>query len=223
MIALAVISTDGRRHITEDGIRSVDRAASASGLVSRRVIFTDDDRRYVEWLYKTFPAFEVVTCGPRAGYAAAFHAAFARLATGTEQFAFVAEDDFTFPRPLELVAMSTTLRNNPQLAQLALRRQPWNDTERAAGGIVEQHPDWYEQRHGPQGEWLEHTAFWTNGASLIPRWVFNTPYPTGKDAEGMFGFALKDAHDGVRFGFWGSFASGEACRHIGDVGVRGAF
>ena len=42
------------------------------------------------------------------------------------------EDDFRLTRRIDLTAMVEVLNRTPNLAQLALRRQPWND-ERAAG------------------------------------------------------------------------------------------
>ncbi len=120
--------------------------------------------------------------------------------------------------------MTYVLRRHPHLAQLALRRQPWNDEERAAGGIVEQHPDDFVEVDGGHGSvWLEHRRFLTTNPCLYRRELMDVDWPEGPNSEGMFthrllerGFSGAPASQ-LRFGYWGSRDSGEAVEHIGHV------
>lgn len=225
MITLAVLTSDGRRDVVAATLESA--GAALVGEVHRRVVFTDDDAGYVEWLTALLPGWEVVTTGPKAGYGPAMAAAWEwlRFRVGVDDHVFWLEDDFTFNRPVDLPLMAEVLVRNRNLAQLALRRQPWNEAERDAGGVVEQHPDWYEDRRdaGLDAEWLEHGAYWTDNPSLAAGWVFRTAWPAGRGSEGLYTFRLKDDHPHVRFGYWGARSSGEAVTHTGDVRVGAAY
>ncbi len=222
-VTLAVLTTDGRRDCIEATIASA--AKNLRGRFGRKVIFTDWDRDYTEWLAARFPEWSVQSTGDKAGYAAAMHQAFMWLDDVAPGRVLWLEDDFTFNAPVDVDLMGRVLDRNPQLAQLVLRRQPWNDSERAAGGIVEQHPDWYTDcRDDELGvEWLEQTAFFSNNPNLMQHWVLGTPYPHGDNAEGRFTFALRDDHPNACFGFWGDRHSGEAVTHIGDVRSGAAY
>lgn len=225
---LAVLTTDGRRDTLVRTIESAQRCLR--GDIGRRVIFTDGGNpEHVAWLAETFPAFVVIASGERQGYAAAMRAAFRELAVvgdGWDNHVFWLEDDFTFKQRVDLNLMAAVLNANPQLMQLALRRQPWNDEERAAGGIVELHADWYTdvRDHVLRADWLEQTAFWTNNPCMFRRELCaRVPYPIGADAEGRFTFDVKAAYPFCCFGYWGSRLSGEWVEHIGLESVRGAF
>ena len=79
--------------------------------------------------------------------------------------------------------MARTIRRKKFLAQ-ALRRQPWNDTEKAAGGVVEANPKAYTDRVEGRIHWLEHRQFWTTNVSLL----LSKPSPrssAGKSAVGL--------------------------------------
>lgn len=221
-VTLAVLTTDGRRHCIEQTIESAE--ANLKAQWAERVIFTDSDPAYTAWLTVRFPDWWIRSTGDKAGYAPAMHAAFARLDAAPGPVMWI-EDDATFNEPVDVEKMRRVLERHSHLAQLALRRQPWNDQEKAAGGIVEQHPDWYVDCHDEEmhADWLEQTGFWTNNASLIAPWVFDVPYPTGADAEGHFSFALRDARPDARFAYWGARTDPPQIHHIGDVQARGSF
>jgi len=220
MIALLVI-TDGRRDYIRQTIPSA--LAQLEGPVTRRVIFDDSgDPAHRDWLESEFPTFELVSRPDRQGFGGAIRAAWEHLRHIDEHYVFHLEDDFTFNRPVPLPDMIDVLEDRPFLLQLALRRQPWNDDERAAGGIVEQHPAAYTQRCDDQGRcWLEHRLFWTTNPSLYRQdMTYQHPWPRGSRSEGVFSHNLMRSPK-IRFGFWGAMDSGEAVTHIGQerVGV----
>ena len=127
------------------------------------------------------------------------------------------EGDFTFNRPVPIDAMAAVLDAHPHLVQLALRRQPWNEQEKAAGGQVEIDPAAYTDREWRAHEWLEHTKNFTTNPSLYPRWVMEEGWPSGPESEGRFGGDLIKRRPELRFAYWGARSSGEWCFHIGKV------
>jgi hypothetical protein len=129
------------------------------------------------------------------------------------------EDDFILTRDVDVSAMAGTLDAERDLVQLALRRQPWNDAERAAGGIVEQHPDQFYEVWDRGRVWLEHRRFFTTNPHLIrAEWLTETQWPEGPESEGRYSLSLF-AGGRLRCGFWGARDSGEWCEHIGHERV----
>lgn len=220
MIDLLVM-TDGRDHIYET-IPSA--GAFLDGPISGRFIHDDSgDPDNGEKLRRVFPEWTVVQTAGRSGFGGAIRSAWSMLrAASSSPYIFHLEDDFTFRRIVPLLELARVLQARPHLAQLALRRQPWNAEELAAGGIVEQHPEDYVDKHGT-GElagfqWLEHRRFFTTNPSLYRRKLITEhEWPDGHDSEGRFGFQLRDADPFVAFGYWGARDSGEWVHHIGTA------
>lgn len=222
MIALLVM-TDGRASCITKAIPSA--LANLHGPITRRVIHDDSgDPNYQRWLRHSFPSFDVIGHpAGRQGFGGAIRNAWRTLALCPERFVFHLEDDFTFNRPVDLLELADVLDENPCLVQLAFRRQPWNAEEKAAGGIVEQHPGDYEDMidHAHR-HWLEHRRFFTTNPSLYRRTLCHEVWPDGEHSEGHFTHQLL-ADPAVRFGFWGARESGEWVTHIGDVRVGSGY
>lgn len=225
MIALLVM-TDGRADCIARTIESATANLDPTSAISELWIHDDStDPAYRAWLRERFWTFNII--GPpdgagRSGFGGAIRSAWSTLSGRSRaDFVFHLEDDFTFRRPVPIRAMAAVLDRQPHLVQLALRRQPWNAEEAAAGGIVEQHPDDYTEclEHWPDGPtWLEHRRFFTTNPSLYRRsLILDHDWPEGVNSEGRFGIGLLAEHPDWRFGFWGSRDSGEAVEHIGHV------
>jgi hypothetical protein len=135
------------------------------------------------------------------------------LDTGCD-YVFWLEQDFTFRRYVDLAAMVKVLERFPYLAQMALLRQPWNDAEKAAGGVIEQHPASYTRVDWEGRVWREHNRFVTTNPSLWPRWVLERGWPIGSESEGRFGVELFASDPMLRSAFWGDTVWVD---HIGDV------
>lgn len=212
MSILLLVMTDGRRDYLERTLASFD--ARVTGPVTRRIIHDDSgDRDYSAWLGEAFPGYGLIG-GARAGFGGAIDRAWRVIATCPERFVFHLEDDFEFVQPLDLTDLAHVLDLAPYLVQLALRRQPWNAEERAAGGIVELCPGDYVEATIPGGAWLEHRRFFTTNPSLYRRELCTRGWPSGRDSEGRFSRDLfVDAT--ARAGFWGARDSGEWVHHIG--------
>lgn len=211
--------TDGRLDCIEQTIESA--RDNLCGEVTHKVIHDDTgDEAHRDYLRGAFPDFDVIGQPTRQGFGGAIRSAWAYVKVRPERFVFHLEDDFTFNEPIDLPAMQHVLDRNPGLVQLALRRQPWNDAERSAGGIVEQHPDDYVDCSDGISDWLEHRRFFTTNPSMYRRALTEKEWPEGEHSEGVFGLQLCES-PGIRFGFWGERTDPPAVHHIGDhrVGV----
>jgi glycosyltransferase involved in cell wall biosynthesis len=233
-----LVMTDGRREYLPRTLASMQEMVT--GPITRRVIHDDSgDPTYWAWLADMYPAYTVIRTSGRAGFGGAIRSAWQYLRDiDTEDYVLHLEDDFLFHRPVDLADMVTVLDEQPHLAQLALRRQPWNDPERRAGGLVQQHPEAYREVTDPVGRtWLEHRMFFTTNPSLYRRSLCWLAWPEGNQSEGHFGWRL--FHDqpsllsgrrswsawqdstgmippeDLRCAFWGSRDSGEWVEHIG--------
>jgi hypothetical protein len=151
------------------------------------------------------------------GFGGAIQEGWRQLLETDAEYVWHAEGDFTYNQPLDLRDMQAVLDAHPHLVQLALRRQPWNPEETAAGGQVQIDPGAYTDREWRAHRWLEHTKNFTTNPSLYPRWVMEQGWPDGPQSEGHFGPKLLKGQPGRRFAYWGARESGEWCRHIGTV------
>lgn len=149
------------------------------------------------------------------GFAGAIQAGWDRIIAETDaDYVFHCEGDFTFNRPVPLHRMIGVLERHRHLAQLVLKRQPWNHAERAAGGIVEQHPDDYTQRTDQGDIWTEHRRFWSTNPCVYPVGFCYQGWPQEPQSEGMFTHRLLADPD-LRFAFWGAKYDQPMVEHIG--------
>lgn len=136
------------------------------------------------------------------------------LAAGVE-FCFWLECDFEFLRPVPLDRMLAVLKAREHLVQIALLRQPVNDEEIAAGGIIQQHPEDYEMWGAGESRWIEHRRFFTTNPCLVPTWIMRGGWPHVEQSEGHFGINLFASDPRLRSAYWGS---GEQwVEHVGMV------
>lgn len=214
MTITLLVMTDGRADCLARSAASFDRLR---GPITTRVIHDDSgDPGYARHLEVTYPGYVVHSTAARSGFSGAYRSAWSWLRDNDRNpLIFSTEDDFVFTRDVDLVSMAEVLTLNPYLTQMALRRQPWNDAERAAGGIVEQHPDDYTDRGDDMDDWLEHRRFFTTNPSLVRRdLILDHDWPDGPESEGRFGIGLF-ADPAMRSAFWGARDSGEWVEHIG--------
>jgi hypothetical protein len=209
-IALLVI-TDGRGDCLKQTIPSA--LAMLEGPITHRMIFDDSgDAEYRRWIFQSFPTFELFFEPGRKGFGGAIQAAWNHLKRYDKfEYVFHLEDDFLFHRPVPLVDMMKVLDDHPYLYQLALKRQPWNDTEKQAGGIIEQHPGDYTQKES----WIEHRRFFTTNPTLYRRSLMDIGWPSGIHSEGHFTHKILNMDPEAQFAFWGHRADEPWVQHIG--------
>lgn len=223
MIALLVLA-DGREEYLAQTIASA--RVNLAGPISERWLYAETgDDAYRARLAEAYPEFiRIGEPGPKRGFSGAIQDAWRIMRErSAAEYVLHLEQDFTFNRPLDLSGPAEILADHWYLAQLALRRQPWNPQEAAAGGIVEQHPDAYVDCALADHEWLEQRLFFTTNPSLYRRSLCTVAWPDPPHSEGMFTHRLladgtPEAEPGsVRFGYWGPRASTPWVHHIGHV------
>lgn len=211
-----VLYTDGRDELLARTIASANE--NLHGPITRRTIVDDTGQlAHAATLSTEYPEWTIEAHSERLGFGGTIARTWRYLAASAvrEQFVFHLEDDFTFNRPVDLVAMWRVLNEYPTLAQLALRRQPVNEAEIAAGGVVEMWPDQYiDKYNGYLGShWLEHRLFFTTNASLYRRSLCGLEWPEIERSEEAF--TRRCLEHGYTFGYWDHRDSGEAIHHIG--------
>lgn len=227
MSIVLLVMTDGRDDLLA---RSLASASNSLGRLITRAVIHDDtgDLGHRQELTRQMklragPSVEVIGGEERLGFGGAIRNAWAHLnrtpERDTTRFVLHLEDDFVFARPVPLDTWTYLLDHLPYLQQMALLRQPWNDAEIAAGGIVDLHPDWYQERHwAGQAHWLEHRACFTTNPSLYRRSLCWRGWPEGDHSEGLFTHELLEDPE-TRFGYWGKRGDAPWVEHIGDKRV----
>ena len=223
MIRLLVM-TDGRRDAIARTVPEFLDRFDRPDLLSELVIHDDSgDPEYAGWLVDTFgpTGFEIISTAGRSGFGGAIRSAWQHTRdTSSARYVFHLEDDFVPTRTVPLLDMVRLLELRRDLVQVALRRQPWNADEHAAGGIVEQHPADYADADESGILFLEHRRFFTTNPNLYRvELVRSTEWPAGEQSEGRYGIELLAEDPARRFAFIGRRDSGPAVEHIGTARV----
>lgn len=214
MITLLVM-TDGRDDLLLQTIQSANNMLN--GPISKIVIHDDTgDSNHLRDLARFYHAFkgrtEIISGHKRLGFGGAIRNAWYYLKEAdSNPYIFHLEDDFEFTKHINLWDMMEILSTHPYLAQLALLRQPWNQKEIEAGGLVEARPGAFTFRvSNPAGlNWMEHRDFFTTNPCMYPRRILDVGWPEGLESEGHFGIKLKQqgfngvSGDQVQFGYFG--------------------
>lgn len=228
-----LVMTDGRVDYLTETVRSFEAnvlMCTDPRLIGVKVIHDDSGTDGTGWwLADRFPDWSIVATPRRSGFDGAYNNAWRWCARNLPvenpggRYLFSTEDDFTFNRPVNLAHLVHVLEACPWLAQMAFRRQPWNPSEVAAGGIVERDPLAYTQYEDNGFAWLEHRLFWTTNPSLHRVDVCAQGWPLGPQSEGQWKAHLLTKGlpwtppDELRFGYWGGRDTTPWVHHIGQV------
>lgn len=208
-----IIFTDGRAECLQKTWDSFQE--HVKGEITHKVMIDDSgNAQYDKWLDTFFPSFSIYHHSSRRGFCKAIQTAWHNIPAGTD-FVLHLEDDFLFNRDLNLDDVVSVLKHYPKLSQMALRRQPWNDKEKEAGGILEavgheNFIDCIDLGH----YWMEHRNFFTTNPSVYPVGISKLGWPDAPACEGVFSAKLREL-DYVS-GFWGRREDGPWVEHIGE-------
>lgn len=216
-----MVITDGRGDCLDRMVDSVSTYTMWPLMFDRHLINDSLEPGYADYLDRRYRSEFVVhhvalEAGAKQGFGGAIQAGWSRI-EGHGGFVFHLEDDFTFTRTVPLLAMCDVLAANEDLAQVCLVRQPWNDDERAAGGIVAQHPGDYRIERDGEHSWLRHRRCFSTNPCLYRADIMAKGWPDGPHSEGVFTHRL--LAEGYDFAYWGD--GSEWVHHIGTdrVGV----
>lgn len=151
------------------------------------------------------------------GFAGAIAEGWRQVRETGAAFVLHAEMDFTYNAPVPVDRMIAVLRRHPNIVQVALKRQAVNAEERAAGGIVELHPDDFHQRHDAGDVFTWHRRFFTTNPSVYHAALCAQGWPQVPESEGIFSHRLFDHDPDACSVFWGAKFDPPAVEHIGAV------
>lgn len=212
-IALLIV-TDGRRDYLERTMESFYHHCWHA--FAARIVVNDSlDPAYRAYLDDRFWGHTILHPTEKRGFCGAIQAGWAAIPPDVD-LVYHLEEDFVFNRDVDLRAMVQVLTEHPYLAQLALKRQPWNDEEKAAGDMLKRFPGAFTQMSDGEHKWLEHQQWFTTNPSLYPRWVADRAWPNPPECEGRFTHAFIRDVPIVRFGYWGELDDEPWVTHIGE-------
>lgn len=216
-IALLFI-TDGRQRCAERTLEALREMVGVEAFEASVVVDDACDPVYSSWLDEVWPWTVHLPSGrSKRGFGGAIQSgwqAIEALDPGIE-YVFHLEDDFILLRSPRFGDMARILGENPHVVQVALKRQPWNEVERVAGGIVEVNPDAFTQRAVEGREWFEHRAFFTTNPSMYSRALVRRGWPSGDFSEGRFTASVLADPDAC-FAYMGRKFDEPWVLHIGD-------
>lgn len=221
--------TDGRREYAEQTLESL-RSSKDPTVFSHAVAVDDScDPAYHAWLENQWPwTIHTPIQRHKRGFDGAIRAgweAIASLGAGID-YVYHLEDDFVLLKHLPLPSMQWILATQPHVAQVALKRQPWNETEAAAGGIPQVNPEAWTDRAAPDVEgcggpgwpaWCEQRLFFTTNPSLYRRSLIDRGWPTGEHSEGRFSVDLFEQDPTTVCAFMGRTTDPPWVHHIGGA------
>lgn len=206
-----VFIDDGRPDYLAQSVESVERHVGLS--LSDPLILINDagNPEYSETLLKLYFRFErIVNHDERRGLAGAVRSAWETALEQDVDYVWHMEGDFILTQNLFLSDMYSVLKENPQLAQLVLKRQPWSPEEIQAGGQIETAPELYVDCKG----FVSHKRLFSFNPCLIPRHVVELALAgPGDGLERGVTDTLLDA--GYSFGYLGDRFDPPRCEHIG--------
>jgi hypothetical protein len=205
-----VVITDGRTEYFDAMLASLRE--SLPWLADSRAICVDDSGSpvYAEWLDRKVPrTWSVIHHPERRGLAAAVQSGWRAT---TADYVFHLEEDFLLSDRVSLMGMMHLLRDVPCLTQVTCKRQPWNESEIAAGGIMEQDRGNYIEKRSLFHTWTEHRDLFSLNPSLIPRRIIRMGWPASNEA-GMT--ERVNAASWSRQAYWGGKMDPPIVTHIG--------
>jgi len=213
--------TNGRRECIERTIPSAE-SNLAFQFNPRYIIDDSADPRYTAWLQEMFGnRYVIFPTEENLGFCGSIQRAWNLLVTHEQahwpsdglDYIFHLEDDFLFNEYIGLASMVSILEMNPHLAQVSLLRQPCNEPERKAGGVIQLYPQDFHQKEQEGRIWTEHGRFFTTNPSLYPRHIIDKSYPQEEFCEGKF--TIKLLEGGFRFAYLGKKDQKPKVEHIG--------
>jgi hypothetical protein len=220
-----IVRSGGTLEVADERLGYLERSlssleASLTGPVEQRVVYSDWPDEVVPRVREIAErhGFYVAGSGHH-GYVGSTQRLWKYIVGRVKSdFVFLAEDDFLYLEPVDLVPMMGVLAKSPSLRQIALLREAAYPKEKEPGDHI---LGWDRSSFTQRGNVLEHRNFWTMNPSLIRRsLVTRYPWPAGNSSERLFGdLVLKDPDAAV--GFWGT---GEPwITHIGETRAGGPY
>lgn len=212
-----IVLTAGRQAYLEQTIASFEE--HVKGPIGRKTIQDDSgDPAFGEWLHATYPKWDIITTSGRIGFTRAiiniWQYELNQNGVGAP-YIFHLEEDFTFNMDIYLNEMIAVLEYDPRLAQVALLREAWAEDEKQAGGIVQQHPESYQELNANGLPYLRHRRYFTTNPCVYRRTLMERGWPNLRNSEIAFTKRMR-----ARSMYFAYFGNGvPQVTHIGDERV----
>jgi hypothetical protein len=205
-VAVSVLSCPGRDTL-EQTIASLDE--HLDGPVGRKIICVDAE----DVPFEPFPGWEAIPMGESRGYANATRRCQQVEIESGQPWILHVEDDVLLNGPFDLREMQRVMEENPDLAQLSLKRQPWHEEEVEAGDMLGwRSPESFDVRRGV----VAHRSFWAATISLTRRrFLAEHQWPLEGDSERRFGNRLFRQNPRLYAGILGGLEDRPRITHIG--------
>jgi Cu/Zn superoxide dismutase len=201
-----VVTTNGRPGVLDRMLESFHHRVRPR---PSEVLIVDDsgDEHYVRYLMQlagTHPGWSVAWHPHVQGFCATVRDAWKAAAEGHLDWVYWSEDDFVYERGVELGDLAAVMEHEASIAQMAMMRQPVNETEIAAGSLLVAYRDRYQDQGSGSRRWLRSRTNFSTGSSLIRRrFMVERPWPDyPAECEGRYSLDLLAA--GYEFGVWGA-------------------
>ncbi len=214
MMTAIVVITDGRQNCMERTMASLTEAWGDHPVDEILIVNDAADPEYTYWLRQTYTECDQVHHERRLGFGGAIRSAWEHV--GFFDYIAHIEDDFIFNEPIDVDGMIHVLEARPDVLQMALKRQPWNDEERAAGGFMEQYPEDYHNEETDGYRWCWQRRFYTTNPSIYRGSLTERGWPDCEHSEGVFSLDIVNLDSLAKFGFWGHMEDPPRVHHIGD-------
>lgn len=225
-VMLGVIG-NGRHEFLSQAVESLKKNVQYPWRI--KVMINDTgDMQYAQYLEETYPDWHVVSHQKNKGLSGSIMSLWSAARLLDVDYVFHVEEDFTFPQPIDIGLLKEILVADSTLAQIALKRQPCNEAEAAAGGFMQQNPGsyathWYHSRPASiytdfkepyRYEYVTHRNFFTLNPCLYPMKTIDIGWQQGwgerEFSERLF------AKDEVYCGFLGGIHDSHIVNHIGN-------
>lgn len=192
------------------------------GTVPARTVIINDsgDGGYQYFLETIAAGAEVIFHEEPRGFDGAIRSGWEQVKD--HDYIFHLEDDFTFNEKLRIEDMVQILDSDPNIAQVALKRQPWGEAEIVAGGFMEMYPPLWTDENLNGIEWCWQQIFFTTNPSIYRGELAAGGWPECEASERIFTNMLLEANPEVRFAYLGATSDAPRVHHIGDkrTGIR---
>jgi len=205
-----LIMTNGRAECIKPTLASLH--LNLTGNIHRTLIHDDSgSERYAAWLRNEWPWADVYST-KRVGFAGAIRSAWNQV---DGDWIVHWEDDFVLKEKVNVAEFVSVMRDDPDIVQMALKRQPWNESEKKAGGIIEVSPDDYTEKTNGKYTWTEHRKFFTTNPSVYRGVLTKRGWPNVPESEGVFGASLFKFWPDAKCAYWGGKFDDPKVEHIG--------
>lgn len=219
MTIAALLITDGRATCFDRTVRSWRADCVGFDEMPKVVVCDSDKGGYRDFVRDIVPeAMHVFPINEKLGFDGAIRAGWQALKTINPDFVLHLEDDFTLNRPFDPLEAMSLLDGHPHIQQVALLRQPVNDAEAKAGGVINMWPNEYDDFKSGDVQWVEHRLFWTTNPSVYPFDLTKLGWPHAPGSEAKFTDIVLEDPD-FKVAYLGSRWQKPWVHHIGEYRV----